>query len=145
MLSEPATRRSVLACLALCLGVATYSQTLPFLVGTTVFLIASKRIRDLWVPAIPFLGYFAWWIWARDLPGSSESSLEPERIFMLPVWGFRATGAVAESLIHLPDGVASGIQTTIGLLIAAGLAALLVWLLGKGRANPCSSRGRRRF
>ncbi|HMU26669.1 MAG TPA: hypothetical protein PKA56_11010 [Solirubrobacterales bacterium] len=136
MLSEPATRRSVLACLALCLGVATYSQTLPFLVGTTVFLIASKRIRDLWVPAIPFLGYFAWWIWARDLPGSSESSLEPERIFMLPVWGFRATGAVAESLIHLPDGVASGIQTTIGLLIAAGLAALLVWLLGKGRANP---------
>ena len=40
---------------------------------------------------------------------------------MLPVWGFRATGAVAEPDSPATDRVASGIQTTIGLLIAAGL------------------------
>ena len=72
MLSEPATRRSVLACLALCLGVATYSpQTLPFLVGTTVFLIASKRIRDLVGDPVPRI--FRLVDLGRDLPGSSES------------------------------------------------------------------------
>ncbi|MCB0871089.1 MAG: hypothetical protein KDB52_09670 [Solirubrobacterales bacterium] len=136
LLTERTTARSVLACLALCVGVATYSQALPFLVGVTVFLLALRRLRDLWVPAVPFFLYFAWWIWASSMPSASQSSLEPERIYMLPVWGFRATGAVAESLLRLPDGLGSSAHTVIGLLVAAFMVGLLIWLLAKGRANP---------
>lgn len=136
MLSEQKTSRSVLACLALALGLATYSQALPFLVGATVFLIAARRLRDLWVPAVPFLLYLIWWVWARDYPSASEHGMEPERIYMLPVWGFRATGAVVENLIRLPHAIGADAQTAIGLLVAAGLFALLVWRLRRSRANP---------
>ena len=136
LLSDRTTTRSALACLALALGVATYSQALPFLVGAAVFLLALKRARDLWVPAVPLLAYFCWWVWARDLPLASQNSLEPERIYMLPVWGFRATGALAENVLRLPDGVGSGLEEAIGLVVAAVLLGSLVWLLARGRANP---------
>lgn len=135
MLSDQKTVRSVLACLALCLGVATYSQALPFLVGATVFLIAAKRFRELWVPGIPFLLYFSWWVWASNLPLASQGSLEPQRIYMLPVWGFRATGAVLDNIFRLPGSLA-GAQIALGLLLAAALLTWLVWMLKQGRANP---------
>ncbi len=136
MLSERQTSRSVLACLALCLGLATYSQALPFLVGATVFLVAARRRRDLWVPAVPFLLYLTWWIWARGYPSASEHGVEPERIYMLPVWGFRATGAVVENVLRLPHAIGTGAETAVGLLVAAALFVLLAWLLRQGRANP---------
>lgn len=136
MLSEANRTRSVLACLALCLGVATYSQALPFLIGVTVFLLCQKRVRDLWVPAIPFLLYFAWWVWARDFPSASQSELAPERIIQLPVWGFRATGALMENVVRMPDSFGQEAQTVIGLVIAAAMLGLLVWLIRDGRTNP---------
>lgn len=136
LLCERTTTRSVLACLALCVGVATYSQALPFLVGAAVFLLASRRVRDLWVPAVPAGFYFFWWIWARDLPRASQESLEPDRILQLPVWGFRATGALAENVLGLPGSMGTDIQTVAGLIVAALLAGLLIWLLRQGRANP---------
>jgi hypothetical protein len=55
---------------------------------------------------------------------------------MLPVWGFRATGAVVENVLRLPHQVGTDAQTAIGLLVAAALFALLAWLLREGRANP---------
>jgi hypothetical protein len=136
MLSEEKRSRSILACLALCLGVATYSQALPFLIGATVFLLAAKRRRDLWVPAVPFFLYLVWWVWARSFPGSTEHGVEPERIYMLPAWGFRATGAVVENVLRLPHELGGDIRTVIGLLVAAGLFGFLGWSLKKGRANP---------
>lgn len=136
LLTKPGGLRSVGACLALCLGLATYSQALPFLVAVAVFLLASRRVRDLWVPVVPFLLYFLWWVWASDLPKASQDDLEPWRIIELPVWGFRATGALIENLLHLSTWPGGDAATILGLAIAALLVAGLIWLARRSGVNP---------
>lgn len=136
LLTKPGGLRSVGACLALCLGLATYSQALPFLVAVTVFLLASRRFRELWVPVVPFLLYFLWWVWASDLPKASQNDLEPWRIIELPVWGFRATGALIENLLHLSTWPGGDVATVAGLILAALLIAGLVWLVHRNGVNP---------
>ena len=43
--------RALAACALLCLGVATFSVALAFLVGVAIYLIPQRDWRRLWIPA----------------------------------------------------------------------------------------------
>ena len=76
------------ACAFLCLGIATYSVALAFLVGCAV-LVASgdDRWRRAWIVVIPAALYLAWWLWARHTPASSEQQIAISNVLLIPAWG----------------------------------------------------------
>ncbi len=120
------------ACALLCLGVATYTVAIPFAVAAGVYLcLDSKRLTRLWVAALPIALYTAWWLWARDLPGSGESSTTISNVLLIPATSFETLSATLGALTGLdyPFGNAAA---AAGSALALVAFAALGWLLLRG-------------
>ena len=101
-------RALILASAVLCLGVVTYSLALPFVLGVAALLILGRRWTSLWVPAVPLLIYFAWWLWSQDLSGNSHGTLELSRLALTPAWGYQTISSMLSHLSGLDYDFTSG-------------------------------------
>lgn len=61
-----------LACLLLCLSIASFSISLPFIVACgAMILLRPNRFRSLWIVVVPVVLYLAWRLWAAEKVGSA--------------------------------------------------------------------------
>ena len=117
----------------LCLGVATYTVAIPFAFAAGVYLcLDSRRWTRLWVPILPLALYGAWWVWARDLPGSSESATTLSKLLLIPASSFNALSAALGAISGL-DYPFSGADAEAGPTLTLVALAALGWRLARGR------------
>ncbi|MCB0828655.1 MAG: hypothetical protein KDB62_07610 [Solirubrobacterales bacterium] len=129
----------LVACLALCLGVVTYTVVLAFLVGATAaVLLSRRRWSRIWVVAIPIAIYLGWrlWIVVADV-GFARGGVEPGYIFLLPSWTFQSLSGILNALsgLHLnfggsgwlPPGEMAGPTLAVIFVVAIG------WRISIGR------------
>jgi hypothetical protein len=87
------------ACALLCLGVASYSVALAFVVGAAVgILLSDDRRRRIWVAAVPAALYTAWWLWSLGTGGNGESGASAAHALLFPSWGFQSLSAALDAL-----------------------------------------------
>ncbi|HVY79142.1 MAG TPA: hypothetical protein VG898_11605 [Solirubrobacterales bacterium] len=127
-------RGDVAACVLLCLGVASYSVALAFVVGiAVVILLDDERVRRIWVVAIPALLYLAWWLWAQGAAGGNgESNASISHALLFPSWGFQSLSAVLGALSGFGyrfDPTAS--PPPVGLPLAALALVAFGWRLSQ--------------
>jgi hypothetical protein len=121
------------ACLLLTLSVASYSAGVAFVAGAAVAVAlrpAGRRLRSVWVFALPLAGYIAWMLWARQF------GQEPIYVHNLKTLGSAVADQLAAVLSGLtglfttPNGPPPAsnpipIRTTWGPVLVAGLGALV--------------------
>jgi hypothetical protein len=132
LLIEAGTRRSDLgACALLCLGIATYSVALAFVLGAALAILLSEGRSRLWVVVVPALLYAVWWLWAPD-SGENHGSLA--NALLLPAWSFQSLGAVLAALsgFEFNFSVASP-PAPVGPALAVLALVALAWRLGGKR------------
>ncbi len=118
----------IAACILLCLGVATFTVALAFVVGACVLILAGEdRWRRIWVALVPLCLYAAWWLWALQFPSSSEGLLTWSNLLLAPAWAFQSLAAALGALTGLDYSLtrASG-----GGIHAAGTALALAAVVG---------------
>jgi hypothetical protein len=116
---------------ALCLGVATYTTGLPFVVGAAVaILLRGDRWRRIWIVLVPLAIYFAWWLQAEGQIGDPHDQVTLSNLLLLPAWGFQILSAVLGSASGFDyfDALASA-----GPALAVAALAVLAWRLAHGR------------
>ena len=122
----------LVACLALCLGVLTYTVALAFLVGAVVaVLISKRRWSRLWVVAIPIAIYLAWRIWV--LTGDidiTRGGVEPGYIVLLPAWTFQSLSGILNALSGLHLSFGGGGWLPPGAMAGPSLALIFVVAIG---------------
>ena len=140
MLEREDSKGDLIACVALVVAATTYSVGLPFIVGAGVSLMLARRRKSLWVPIIPGLLYFAWYVWVRQTEFSGPSNeAELSNLLDLPGWGFQAAGAALYGLSGLSFNSSEGMSLDLidlrATLIAALLILTVVWSTLKGRSG----------
>lgn len=69
---EGSTSLDILACVLLCLSIASFSIGLPFIVACgAMILLRPNRFRSLWIVAVPIILYSVWRLWAASKVGSA--------------------------------------------------------------------------
>ncbi|MBK5232547.1 MAG: hypothetical protein JJE13_06165 [Thermoleophilia bacterium] len=138
-LDRETTAGDVVACLALCLGVLTYTVALPFLVGAVaVVLISRDRWKRIWVVAVPILIYLGWRLWVQTADiDITRGGIEPANIALLPAWTFQSLSGILSALtgVHynftsngwLPPGEMAGPALALIFVVAVG------WRISRGR------------
>ena len=127
----------VAACLLLILGLSTYTNALPFVVGATVFVAFDRQWKRLRVPGVPVLLYAAWKYWLSTAgPQSWGGSLYTENIIKIPAWIFDALSAILSAITGFGYGLtsttASGPDGLIGPALAVIAIAATLWRLSRG-------------
>lgn len=124
-------RGDIGACAALCLGIATYTTALPFVVGAAVaILLRDDRWRRIWVVAVPVAVYFAWWLQAEGQIGDPHDQVTISNLLLLPAWGFQILSAVLGSVTGFDY---FGDLASAGPALAVAALAALAWRLARGR------------
>ncbi len=119
------------ACGLLCLGVATYTTGLPFVVGAAVaILLRDDRWRRIWIVVVPVAIYFAWWLQAEGQIGDPQDQATVSNLLLLPAWGFQILSGVLGSATGFDY---FGDLATAGPALAVAALAALAWRLTRGR------------
>ena len=121
------------ACLLLVLAIAFETNGLFFLLSVSIWLLLGRRWRQLWIPAIPAIGYYAWY----SAHGSSQVtsghlSHAPGFVVELAASGFGALSGVAFLVKH-PQGAAEHLVLALTGLVLAALVCATIWLLWRER------------
>ncbi len=131
MLERSDRRGDIAACAVLCVGVASYTTGLPFVVGAAVaILLRENRWHRIWIVLIPVAIYFAWWLQAQGEIGDPHDQVTLSNLLLLPAWGFQILGAVLGSvsgLNHFDDLASAG--PALAVVALAGLG----WRMSRGR------------
>ena len=127
----------IAACLLLVLGLSTYTDALPFVVGAGVLILLERQWKRLWVPAVPVGLYGIWKIWLSTAgPDSWGGSLYTENFLKIPAWVFDALSAILSAITGfgywLTSTSASGPDDLIGPALAAIAIAATIWRLTRG-------------
>lgn len=130
-------RGDVVACISLVFGVATYTETLPFVAGITLLLILERSWRRLWVTAVPLALYGGWKFWlTATADEGSQSGIHLSSIPDIPRWIFDALSAILSAITGLGYGFtnlsSSGPNDLIGPLLAALALAAVIWRFSRG-------------
>lgn len=129
-------RGDLLACLLLCVGVATYSVALGFLLGAAIWLALTREPRRLWVVAVPAAIYIAWWLWTKTLPPSPASNFALEKILLLPAWGFQSLSALLQAASGFSYQYTGGTPAPpAGPVLALAVLAAIGWRLLAGKVT----------
>ena len=123
------------ACGLLCLGVATYSVALAFVVGVGVgVLLGDDRRRRIWIAAGPAALYTVWWLWAQGSSGDDpQNQVALENILLLPSWGYQSLSTAVGTLSGLDLGPGDIPTPEAGPTLAVLAVAALAWRLVLGR------------
>ncbi len=122
----------IVACLALCLGVLTYTVALPFVAGAAVaILFTEQRWRRIWVVAVPILIYVAWrgWVFAEGID-VSRGGITPTYLALLPAWIFQSLSGILNALSGLHYNFASGGWLPPGEMAGPTMALIFVVAIG---------------
>jgi len=121
----------LIACLALCVGVATYSVALAFLAGAIVAVLAAPdRWRRLWVVVLPLGLYLAWRIWivAAGIQAPRDEVVW-SNLVLLPTWTFDSLSGILNALSGLHYNFGGSGWLPPGAMAGPALAlAFLVWI-----------------
>jgi len=123
---------NVIACVALVLGVLTYTTALPFLVGAiAVVLFGGDRWKRLWVVAVPVGVYLAWRVWliTGDVD-TTRGELDPVNIFLLPAWIFQSLSGILSALTGFNYNFGGGGWLPPGEMAGPSLALIFIALIG---------------
>lgn len=116
----------VIACALLCIGVATYSVALPFVLGAAVAIaLRDDRWRRAWIVFIPIVLYAAWWLWALGSEGSSTDEVALGDLLLFPSWVFQSLSSVLGALAGLDYPISDS-------TIKAGPTLAVLALIGLG-------------
>ncbi len=123
--------RNAVACALLVCAILLFTSAIAFIVGAAiVVLFVRRRLRQLWIPAVPAALFVLWWAFYGHRQSSDVTASHIEH---LPHYVFDAVSAglaSATGMVHvsLPTVLSSGHLLTV-------LAALLlvVWLIRGGR------------
>jgi hypothetical protein len=120
-------RWDAFACFALTVSILFSSLGLPFLFAAAVDVLWDRdRLRRMYVVAVPFAVYVAWWLgWGH----TAESALSPANAVHTPLFagaGFSATFASAFGLVAISSRLAY-----VGLPLAI-VAVVLIWRERRG-------------
>jgi hypothetical protein len=116
----------VIACALLCLGIATYSVAIPFVVGAAVSIgLRDDRWRRAWIVVIPIVLYAVWWLWALGLAGSSEDEVALSDLLTFPSWAYQSLSGVLGALAGFDYQFGDG-------TIKAGPTLAVLALIGVG-------------
>jgi hypothetical protein len=74
----------IAACALILLSVATFTTGLAFIAGVGISILLGRDRRRAWIFLVPFALYLAWWLWALDSPGSSESEVRLSNALLIP-------------------------------------------------------------
>jgi len=122
----------VIACALLCLGLATYSVAIPFVVGAAVAIaLRGDRWRRAWIVVVPVALYGAWWLWALGSDSSSEGQIALGDALLFPSWVFQSMSAILGALAGLdyPFGdAANQAGPTLAVLALIGVG----WRFSRG-------------
>ena len=128
---------AIASCALLCIGIATYSVALAFVVGVAVYLVVRRDWRRLWVPGVPAVLYLIWWLWATSSVSSSDSAVAVENLLALPAWMFQLLGYALAAISGLGYDFGGG-QILPALATTLAVAAVLggVWWLHSHSVAP---------
>ena len=133
VLQRDTPRRNALACALLVCSVAFSNVGVPFAVAAAVAVALRRRPSELWISIIPLALFALWWA----LYGTSEPShLSAKNIEHLPRYLLDSLAAGLTSITGLNAGSASRTYARGHVLIAVGLAILVVCLLRGWRPRP---------
>jgi hypothetical protein len=131
-------RGDVAACVLLCVGVATYTVALPFVVAIAVLvLLRGDRWRRAWIFAVPALLYAAWLVWARGAAADPGSEVAISNALLLPSWAFQSLAATLTALVGL--GYEFGEESAVagaGPVLALVAVGALISRLRRGAVPP---------
>ena len=123
----------VAACALLCLGVATYTVALPFVVGVGVAVILRQdRWRRIWIAAVPVALYGIWWLHAAGSDGDPQSQTTAINILLVPSWGFQSLSALLGAVSGLDYDFATDSAVSAGPTLALIAIAAAVWRITRG-------------
>jgi hypothetical protein len=92
-------RGDIAACLLLCIGAATYTTAIPYVVAAAVcVLLAPRRLERSWIYAIPLALYGIWFVAARQAGAGPEQQTDVLNLLIAPVWAFDSLALVLASL-----------------------------------------------
>lgn len=125
LLGQDTPRRNAGACLLLICAVACSNAGIPFVVGGVLAIAFRRRLRQLWIPAVPLLVFALWWAFY----GSSQPShVSAHNIKNLPVYVFQSLSYGLSSATGLNHG---SVALDLGYALAA--AAIVLALIRMSR------------
>ena len=122
----------LLACLLLCVSVISTSLGLAFLAGAAVELLLrrDRRLKRLWVLAVPASIYAAWWIgWGHE----AKTTITGSNALGIPAYlfdSFQLTFAELNGSFRIDSDLGGVLTRVIGALVLIGLGT---WLYMKRR------------
>lgn len=136
-IEKPSRRRDILACLALSLGVVTYTTALPFVAGIAVAVLCRPdRWARIWIAALPVVIFLGWRVWLKTAGIEySGGDADLANILLLPSWAFQSFSAILDSISGLSynfSGVDSGVPDGIaGPALAIAFVVAVGWRVAK--------------
>jgi hypothetical protein len=106
-------RWDVAACVLLCLSLAGFSESVPFVIGAALVVALSPNWkRRLWILAIPILGYAYWRHWAAQF---ESTGIVASNIPLLPAYFVDALAVFAAAIFGAVAHVGAGPWSEIRL------------------------------
>ncbi len=133
LLDRESLRARIGACLLLLAAIGFETNGLFFLLCTLLWLLLAKRWRDLWIPIVPAIAYYAWYT-GHGTSQFTSGNLEhtPEFMAKLGFTGFSALSGVAFLFKH-PHGLIRHAALVAAALIGVALAVAAIWLIWRQR------------
>lgn len=127
-------RADLLACALLCIGIATYTVALAFLVAAVVAVVLGPdRRRRVWVVAIPLTLYAAWWLHASGEPASPQDQhVTYGNLLVLPAWAYQSLANTTGAVTGLDYTFGGEASTQAGAVLALAAVVALAWRLSRG-------------
>lgn len=119
------TRSRVAACALLVAAVGFETNGLFFVIAVGIWIVLARRWRELWIPVVPVLLYYAWYA----THGSSQFSGED----LAHTPGFFLDSALAAMSGLTGIGFTTEQPKLVGAIAIAVLAAFLAWALARSR------------
>ena len=107
----------IVACVFVCIALASAGPGLAFGIGVGVELILRRRWRDMWIVVVPFSLYAVWWV------GYQQASLVGNSLLLLPRFVLDAAAGAVSALTGLAK---IDVTTDTGSYLDAGPALLVV-------------------
>lgn len=132
-IERESTAGNLVACLALCAGVATYSVALGFLAGAIVAVLLGRgALGRIWVVAVPTGLYLAWQVWIRvEGLNAGNAGAHFENFALLPAWTFQSFVGILNALAGLNYNFESGRYLEVGEMAGPALAVIFVIWVGR--------------
>ncbi len=133
VLESDTPERNVAACVLLVCAILLFTLAIPFLVGAgIVVLLVRRRLRQLWIPAVPAVLFALWWAFYGHKQSSGVTGAHIEH---LPRYLYDAVSAGLASATGMVHGSLPGLLSSGHLLTVIAAVCVAWWLIRGGRPS----------